>query len=114
MLSIVATSRPIAPYGIVDVEFVRTAEAAIDHARSASLDLIVVDVLPPVETKLEICRHLRSTGSGARVPTIVTSARLSEADRVLALDLGADDCVTRPFGSQEFAARARAVTRRHF
>lgn len=98
--------------GATDIEVVGTAAAAFDYVRNASPDLLVVDVSHPIAEKLDVCRRLRSTPDGQHVPIIVTAARLSETDRVLALDLGADDCLTRPFGAQEFAARARSLTRR--
>jgi DNA-binding response OmpR family regulator len=102
----------LAQEGGADVEVVGTGEAALDYVREDPPDLVVVDVALPTESRLDLCRRLRANARGADVPIIVTSARLSEADRVLALDLGADDCLTRPFGLQEFAARARAVSRR--
>ena len=98
--------------GGAEVEVVGTAAAALEWVRVEAPDLIVIDVALPNQAGLDLCRRLRATSHGSDVPIIVTSARLSEADRVLALDLGADDCMTRPFGIQEFAARARAVSRR--
>ena len=98
--------------GGADVEVVGTAAAALKWVRDEAPDLIVIDLALPNQAGLDLCRRLRATAHGTDVPIIVTSARLTEADRVLALDLGADDCLTRPFGVQEFAARARAVSRR--
>lgn len=98
--------------GGADVEVVGTSEAALEWVRDESPDLIVIDLSLPNKDGLDLCRRLRAGPYSADVPIIVTSPRLTEADRVLALDLGADDCVTRPFGVHEFAARARAVARR--
>ena len=98
--------------GGAEVEVVGTPEVALQWVRDESPDLIVIDIAPPNREGLDLCRRLRAGPEGADVPIIVTSPRLTEADRVLALDLGADDCLTRPFGVHEFAARARAVRRR--
>ena len=98
--------------GGAEVEVVGTPEVALQWVRDESPDLIVIDIAPPNREGLDLCRRLRAGPEGADVPIIVTSPRLTEADHVLALDLGADDCLTRPFGVHEFAARARAVRRR--
>lgn len=94
-----------------DVEVVGTA-AALESVRGDPPDLVVIDALPPSQAGFDLCGALRASAAGARVPIIFTAPRLSEADRVLALDLGADDCLARPFGVHEFAARARALARR--
>ena len=97
--------------GGADVDVVGTA-AALEWVRDDPPDLIVIDVPLPNEAGLDLCGRLRTSATGAEVPIIVTAPRLTAADRVLALDLGADDCLTRPFGVHEFAARARALARR--
>lgn len=75
-----------------------------------AIDLIVLDVmLPGGEDGLAICRRLRGT---SRVPIIMLTARAEEIDRVLGLEFGADDYVTKPFSSRELLARIRAVLRR--
>jgi DNA-binding response OmpR family regulator len=73
-------------------------------------NLIVLDISLPDMTGLEICKHIRQTGS--RVPIIMLTSHDSEASKVLALDLGADDYVTKPFGSLEFMSRVNALLRR--
>lgn len=84
----------------------RTALVALDRDKP---DLIVLDLgLPDIEG-VEMCRHIR-TSSG--VPILVLSARGAESDKVDALDAGADDYVTKPFGTQEFLARVRVALRR--
>lgn len=97
--------------GGADVEVVGTA-AALEWVRDDPPDLIVIDVPLPNEAGLDVCGRLRTSVNGAEIPIIVTAPRMTEADRVLALDLGADDCLTRPFGVHEFAARTRALARR--
>lgn len=97
--------------GGADVDVVGTA-AALEWVRDDPPDLIVIDVPLPNEAGLDVCGRLRTSANGAEIPIIVTAPRLTEADRVLALDLGADDCLTRPFGVHEFAARTRALVRR--
>ena len=72
-------------------------------------DLVILDLAMPEMSGLEVCRRVREFSS---VPIIVLSAKGSESDKVAALDLGADDYVTKPFGMDELLARARAVLRR--
>ncbi|MBB2202165.1 response regulator transcription factor [Gluconacetobacter tumulisoli] len=83
-------------------------------------DLIVLDVMLPGTNGLDLCRMLRRGGAGAngtpgpesQTPVIIVSARGEELDRVLGLELGADDYVAKPFGQKELLARVRAVLRR--
>jgi DNA-binding response OmpR family regulator len=75
-------------------------------------DLIILDLNLPVLNGLEVCRLLRSRPATARVPIIMLTARTSEGDRVIGLDAGADDYVTKPFSLRELSARVRAVLRR--
>jgi len=76
---------------------------------SAPPDLIVLDVMLPGPSGLDLCRRLRST---RQIPIIMVTARGEETDRVLGLELGADDYVAKPFGPRELVARVRAVLRR--
>ena len=75
-------------------------------------DLIILDLNLPVLGGLEVCRLLRTRPATARTPIIMLTARTSEGDRVIGLDAGADDYVTKPFSPRELAARVRAVLRR--
>ena len=84
-------------------------EEALAQAASQSPDLVVLDLSMPGMDGFEVCRRLRAWSS---VPIIILSVRESEDDKVRALELGADDYVTKPFGIREFVARIRAVTRR--
>jgi two-component system KDP operon response regulator KdpE len=91
---------------------VRTApggDEALDEVRKEMPDLIILDLAMPGTSGLEVCRRVREFSA---VPIIVLSAKGSEVDKVSALDLGADDYVTKPFGMDELLARVRAVLRR--
>ena len=92
-----------------DVETADTGAEALRLVADRAPDLIVLDLgLPDIEGT-EVCRRLRET---TKVPIIVLSARGAEADKVNALDLGADDYVTKPFGPEELLARIRVALRR--
>jgi len=91
------------------VDVASTGAAALRLAEEQPPDLIVLDLGLPDMDGTEVCRQLRS---GSKVPIIVLSARTSEADKVRALDLGADDYVTKPFGPEELLARVRVALRR--
>jgi two-component system alkaline phosphatase synthesis response regulator PhoP len=83
--------------------------AALDLARRDQPDLIVLDLMLPVLDGMEVCRQIRRTSS---VPIIMLTARVEERDKLVGLELGADDYVTKPFSPREVVARARAVLRR--
>jgi len=85
-------------------------ETAYKLHQSQRPDLIVLDLMLPRMTGLELCRRLRTEGE--QVPILMLTARSEEADRVLGLDLGADDYVTKPFSVPELMARIRALLRR--
>ncbi|HSK05083.1 MAG TPA: response regulator transcription factor [Kofleriaceae bacterium] len=91
------------------VELAHDGEVA--HARLArgGIDLVVLDVLMPELDGFALCRRLRASG---RVPIVFLSSRGDEADRVLGLDLGADDYLAKPFSPRELVARVAAVLRR--
>jgi two-component system KDP operon response regulator KdpE len=94
-----------------DVEVVGTGTEALNVAATHPPDLIVLDLgLPDIEGT-EVCRRIRADST---VPIVVLSARGGEADKVAALDLGADDYVTKPFGPEELLARVRVALRRMF
>ena len=75
----------------------------------ASVDLVVLDVMMPGEDGLSLCRWLRSTGD---MPVVLLTAISEETDRIVGLELGADDYVTKPFNPRELLARIRAILRR--
>src|SRR5919109_457581 len=82
---------------------------ALDRALSEPPDLVVLDLMLPGIDGLEICRRLRAL---APVPIVILTARSQETDRIVGLDLGADDYVSKPFSTKELVARVRAVLRR--
>jgi DNA-binding response OmpR family regulator len=83
---------------------------AIAKLAESQFDLIILDIALPDMNGLEICTHLRE--NGYTIPIIMLTARGKESDKVLALDLGADDYVTKPFGALEFMSRINALLRR--
>jgi two-component system phosphate regulon response regulator PhoB len=74
--------------------------------------LFLLDIMVPGGDGLDLCRRLRSNASLSAIPIIFLTARASENDRVLGLELGADDYITKPFGTRELLARVKAVLRR--
>ena len=83
--------------------------AAREVIESSSLDLVVLDLMLPGTDGLELCRWIRTR---SELPVIMLTARGEEADRIVGLELGADDYVTKPFSPRELAARVRSVLRR--
>jgi DNA-binding response OmpR family regulator len=82
---------------------------ALDRAARESFDLVVLDVMLPRLDGFEVCRQLRARSG---VPIIMLTAKAEELDKVLGLELGADDYITKPFSMREFRSRVRAVLRR--
>jgi DNA-binding response OmpR family regulator len=93
-----------------EVEVVRDGETASLRAREGSFDLIILDVMLPRKDGFEVCRELRR--AGLRTPVILLTAKTQESDKVLGLELGADDYVTKPFSPRELRARVKAALRR--
>ena len=93
-----------------EVAVARDGEDGVRRARERTFDLIVLDLMLPGVDGLDICRMLRAEGN--KVPIIMLTARTMDEDKLLALDLGADDYVTKPFSPRELVARVRAVLRR--
>jgi DNA-binding response OmpR family regulator len=91
------------------VHVVGDGRAALDRARTARPDLVVLDVMLPGIDGLDICRILRTESD---VPILLVTARTTEEDILLGLDLGADDYLTKPCSPRELAARVRALLRR--
>jgi DNA-binding response OmpR family regulator len=92
-----------------DVEAVGDGREALARADERAPDLVVLDIMLPGLDGLEVCRKLRSR---TPVPVIMLTARGTEEDRVVGLELGADDYVAKPFSPRELAARVKAVLRR--
>jgi two-component system OmpR family response regulator len=91
------------------VDHAPDAAAARKALAGGAFDLVVLDIMMPGEDGLSLCRHLRET---ANLPVILLTAMAEETDRIVGLELGADDYVTKPFNPRELAARIRAVLRR--
>jgi DNA-binding response OmpR family regulator len=91
------------------VESVADGREALERADAQLPDLVVLDIMLPGLDGLEVCRRLRSR---APIPVVMLTARGSEEDRVLGLELGADDYVAKPFSPRELTARVKAVLRR--
>jgi len=93
-----------------DVEVIGDGARAARRARETTFDLILLDVMLPGKDGFEVCRDLRR--AGLRTPIIMLTAKTQEAEKILGLDLGADDYVTKPFSPRELRARIRAALRR--
>jgi two-component system response regulator RegX3 len=92
-----------------DTEVAATAAKALELAESVEPDLVLLDVMLPDGSGYDVCRELRSA---SRVPIIMLTARGEETDRIVGLELGADDYIVKPFSAREVVARIRAVLRR--
>jgi len=90
----------------------KDGEEGLAKARKEIPDLVILDLMLPKVDGLEVCRQLKADPKTARVPIIMLTAKTQEADRVVGLELGADDYVAKPFSVRELAARVKAVLRR--
>jgi DNA-binding response OmpR family regulator len=86
-----------------------TGKEALERFREGQFDLVVLDVMLPQVDGFDVCRQLRARSS---VPIIMLTAKAEELDKVLGLELGADDYITKPFSMREFRSRVKAVLRR--
>ena len=93
----------------LDVVFASDGLQAVDMARSAKPDLIVLDIMLPGMDGFQVCRTIRDEST---VPILLLSARGEEIDRIVGLELGADDFLVKPFAMRELVARVRAMLRR--
>jgi len=92
------------------VEVARDGEAAASLARQSVFDVILLDLMLPKKDGFEVCRELRRAGVASAI--LLLTARTQETEKVLGLDLGADDYVTKPYSPKELRARVRALLRR--
>lgn len=92
------------------VSMAATAQRGLDTARREPVDLIILDLRLPDRDGADVCRDLRREGN--TTPILVLSAKKGEMDKVLLLEIGADDYLTKPFSSRELVARIRAMIRR--
>lgn len=88
---------------------VQDGAEAIEMAKREKPDLVLLDLMLPVVDGLEVCRRLRQSSN---VPILMLTAKREETDRIVGLELGADDYLTKPFGIRELLARVRAILRR--
>jgi len=93
-----------------EVEVAPDGNKAVEMFERNGADLLLLDLMLPGISGTEVCKHIRAKSS---VPIIMLSAKDGEIDKVLGLELGADDYVTKPFSSRELLARVKAVLRRH-
>ncbi|SFR54624.1 response regulator [Thiomicrospira sp. ALE5] len=90
---------------------INTGANAVNTIRETHPDLVLLDIMLPEVDGISICQQVRKT---SQVPIIMISAKVEEMDRILGLDLGADDYICKPFSPKEVMARVRAVLRRHY
>jgi DNA-binding response OmpR family regulator len=95
-----------------DVSLARTGSEALRLARDRPPDLLVLDLMLPGLDGLEVCRHLRREPATATLPIVMLTAKGDEVDRIVGLEVGADDYIVKPFSPKELVARVRAVLRR--
>jgi DNA-binding response OmpR family regulator len=95
-----------------DVIAAADGPSGLEIAMQHKPDLIVLDLMMPGMDGLEVCKQLRSDARTNRVPVIMLSAKAAETDRIVGLELGSDDYITKPFSPRELVARTKAVLRR--
>src|SRR5262249_268483 len=94
-----------------DVINAADGEEALKKARAGSPDLIILDLMLPEVEGLDVCKILRRDTSTSAIPIVMLTAKASETDRVLGLELGADDYVTKPFSPRELVLRVKRLLR---
>jgi two-component system alkaline phosphatase synthesis response regulator PhoP len=87
-------------------------EDALEYAKKEIPDIIILDLMLPGIDGLDVCRQLKKEGKTASIPIIMLTAKTKESDKIVGLELGADDYVTKPFSPRELLARVKAVLRR--
>jgi DNA-binding response OmpR family regulator len=93
-----------------DVEVAADGLTAVRRAKESRFDLMLLDIMLPGKDGFEVCRELRR--AGLHMPVMMLTAKTQEAEKVMAFELGADDYVTKPFGTRELRARIKALLRR--
>jgi DNA-binding response OmpR family regulator len=93
-----------------EVETVTDGLTALERGREGQWDLIILDLMLPQKDGFEVCRDLRR--SGIKTPVIMLTAKTHESEKILGLELGADDYITKPFSPRELRARIQALLRR--
>ena len=95
-----------------DVIAANDGQSGLEVVKKHRPDLVVLDLMMPGLDGLQVCQRLRSDPRSGRIPVIMLTAKATEADRIVGLELGADDYITKPFSPREVVARVRAVLRR--
>ena len=95
-----------------DAHLVCAGDEALAYTKRQPVDLVILDLMLPGLSGLEVCRALRGDKSTEAIPIIMVTARTDEKDRILGLDIGADDYLAKPFSPNELVARVRALMRR--
>ncbi len=95
-----------------EVSSASDGDAALERIRKADFDFLILDLMLPGISGMELCRILRNSPGTAHIPLIMLTAKAEEADRIIGLEAGADDYIIKPFSPRELIARIRAVLRR--
>src|SRR5215467_2420392 len=95
-----------------DAQILTGGRDTLKHLEGMRPDLIVLDVMLPESDGFELCRNIRQSGVLGRTPVLFLTARSDEVDRVLGLEIGGDDYMTKPFSPRELIARVKAHLRR--
>ncbi len=109
VLSLVGSNLRRAGFEVIEVE---DGEAALEKSRRLVPDLLILDLMLPHLSGLEVCRSLKADPATAGIPIIMLTAKADEIDRVVGLELGADDYVTKPFSPRELVLRVKGMLRR--
>jgi len=107
---LVASNLRLGGFTVLEAE---DGPATLEAARTRTPDLIVLDLMLPGMSGLEVCRVLKSDPATRRIPIVMLTAKAEEIDRIVGLELGADDYLTKPFSPRELLLRIRNVLRRH-
>jgi two-component system phosphate regulon response regulator PhoB len=109
VLNLVATNLKSSGYTVLKAE---DGKSALEQARNAIPALIVLDLMLPGVSGLEVCKALKSEAPTRLIPIIMLTAKAEEVDRIVGLELGADDYITKPFSPRELVLRVKSVLRR--
>src|SRR5437016_7482396 len=96
----------------LDVITANDGQSGLEIGLKHKPDLVLLDLMMPGMNGLEVCKQLRSDARTSRVPIIMLTAKAAETDKIVGLEMGADDYITKPFSVRELLARVRAVLRR--
>src|SRR5215208_5559329 len=96
----------------LDVITANDGQSGLEIGLKHKPDLVLLDLMMPGMSGLEVCKHLRADARTTRVPIIMLTAKAGETDKIVGLEMGADDYITKPFSVRELLARVRAALRR--